>query len=229
METIINRVGKFVKKIISILDNLFKTNLYGKAVKFKEAYYSSNFLNAIRRSMEPATIKWKYKLGIKDSNNSLKLHVGCGDRHFEDYINIDCRKTRATDLVCDIKNLPYPDNSVELIETYHVIEHIPRHDLPKALKEWYRIIVQGGKLIIECPNFDEAVKEYIEGNEKRVYNIFGLQRFPGDTHQFGYNFKRLKKLLKEAGFKNIKEREPQDYHSKDEPCLRVECVKGDKP
>ena len=128
-----------------------------------------------------------------------------------------------------MRKLPYPDNSAELIETYHVIEHLPRHDLPKALTEWYRLLIHEGKLIIECPDFDEAVKEYIGGNEKRLDNIFGLQRFPGDTHIFGYNFERLKQLVEEAGFRDIQKREPQDYHSKDEPCLRVECLKDDKP
>ena len=52
-----------------------------------------------------------------------------------------------------------------------------------------------GKLIIECHDSDETAKEYIEGNEKRIDNIFGLQKFPGDTHQFEHNFKRLEKLL----------------------------------
>ena len=86
----------------------------------------------------------------------------------------------------------------------------------------------GEKLIIECPDFDKSVKEYVEGNEKRIDNIFGLQRFLGDTHLFGYNFKRLKKLLEDVGFKDVQRREPRDYHTKDEPCLRVECVKGDE-
>ena len=78
---------------------------------------------------------------------------------------------------------------MKLIETYHVIEHLNRHDLPIALKEWRRVLIVGGRLIIECPDFDEAIKEYIQGNEKRINNIFGLQRFPGDVHQFGYNLK----------------------------------------
>jgi len=64
----------------------------------------------------------------------------------------------------------------------------------------------GGKLVIECPDFDRDVKEYIEGNEKRLDSIFGLQRFPGDAHLFGYNFKRIKKVLEESGFKNIQKR-----------------------
>jgi SAM-dependent methyltransferase len=221
-------IKNFIKRILSTIDSQFKTSLYERAFKLEEAYYSSNFLNTIRCSIGPATVKWKYKLGIKDKN-SLKLHLGCGDRHFEDYVNVDRRKTRVTDLVCDIRKLPYPDNSVELIETYHVIEHLPRHDLPKALETWHRILMPGGKLIIECPDFDEAVKEYMEGNEKRIDNIFGLQRFSGDAHLFGYNLKRLEKLLEAAVFKDIKQSEPQDNHTKDEPCLRVECVKGDEP
>lgn len=218
-------IKNFIKRILSTIDSQFKTSLCKRANKLEESWYSSNFLNSIRHNINFVIVKWKYKLRIKDKT-PLKLHLGCGDRYFEDYVNIDLRKTRATDLVCDITKLPYPDNSVELIETYHVIEHLPRHDLLKALKVWYRILIHEGKLIIECPDFDEAVKEYIEGNEKRIDNIFGLRRFPRDAHHFGYNFKRLEKLLEAIGFKDIQKREPQDPHTKDEPCLRVECVKG---
>jgi len=210
-----------------IIDNCLKTDLYGRATKLKDAWYASDFLNALRRKINPVLIALRYKIGLY-KKTLLKLHLGCGNNQFNDYVNIDFRKTRATDLVCDIRRLPYPDSSVGLIETYHVIEHLNRHDLPIALKEWHRVLVVGGRLIIECPDFDEVVKEYIQGNEKRIDNIFGLQRFTGDVHQFGYNFKRLKKILEEAGFKHIEENKPQDYHIKDEPCLRVDCVKGDE-
>lgn len=220
-------IKNFIKRILNTIDSQFKTSLFKRAVKLEETYYGSNFLNVIRRNIDPIVVKLKYKLGMKNKR-PLKLHLGCGDRHFEDYVNIDLRKTRATDLVCDISKLPYPNNSVELIEIYHVIEHLLRDDLPKALKEWHRMLISGGKLIIECPDFDRAVKEYIEGNEERLNNIFGRQRFSGDTHLFGYNFKRLEKLLKEVDFKDIRQRKPQDSHIKDEPCLRIECVKGNK-
>jgi len=218
-------IKKFIKRVLSGIDSNFKTSLYKRGSKLLDGWYSSNFLNATRRNINPAIVKLKYGLRMKDKS-PLKLHLGCGKRHIDGYINIDLRKTGATDLVCDIQKLPYPDNSVELIETYHVVEHLPRHDFSKALKEWFRVILPGGVLIVECPDFDKAAKEYIEGNEKRINNIFGLQRFPGDTHMFGYNFKRLKKVLEKAGFRDIQERKPQDYHTKDEPCLRVECVMG---
>lgn len=216
----------FAKKTMKILDSFLRTDLHGKVTKLKNAWYSSGLLNTLRRKINPALIALRYKIG-PHKNTLLKLHLGCGNRHFDNYVNIDFRKTRATDLVCDIRRLPYPDSSVGLIETYHVIEHLNRHDLPIALKEWHRVLAVGGKLIIECPDFDKAVRRYLEENEKWIDNIFGLQRFPGDVHQFGYNFKRLKKALEEAGFKDIEEEEPQDYHTKNEPCLRADCVKGD--
>lgn len=219
-------IKNVVKGILIRVDNQFKISLYEKISDLLESWYGSNFLNVIRRSINPAIVRWKYKLGIKHKN-PLKLHLGCGNRHFKGYVNIDLRKTRATDLVCDIRKLPYPDNSVDLIETYHVIEHLPRHYLPKALKEWRRVLINGGSLIIECPDFDKIVERYLNGDEKQLDGIFGLQRFDGDYHIFGYNLKRLKMLLQDCGFTDIKNREPQDYHAKVEgwPCIRVEGTK----
>jgi len=103
-----------IKGILIWVDNQFKTSLYKRASNLLESWYDSNFLNAIRRSINFAIVKWKYKIGIR-RKNTLKLHLGCGNRHFDGYVNIDLRKTRATDLVCDIRKLPYPDNSVKLI------------------------------------------------------------------------------------------------------------------
>ena len=225
MKTSVTMIKGFVKVVITTIDSLFKTDIDGRAQKLQSIWYSSNLLNTVRRMVLPAIVRFRYKLGMK-VNGLLYLHLGCGENHFKGYINIDWRKTGATDMVCNIRKLPYSNNSVEVIETYHAIEHLPRHDLPKALKEWFRVLIRGGRLIIECPDFDEAVKEYIQGNEKRIDNIFGLQRFPGDAHLFGYNFKRLKLLLENYGFTDVQKKGPQDYHAKDEPCFRVECIKG---
>lgn len=156
----------------------------------------------------------------------LKLHLGCGSVHLDSYVNIDCRKTRATDLVRDIRKLPFRDNSAELIETYHAIEHLPRHDLPKALKDRHRILMPGGRLVIECPDFDKNVRDYLEGvnADMNLLYIYGRQRFAGDTHYFGYNFARLKDVLEECGFINAEREDAQDPHTREAACLRVECV-----
>ena len=240
-------IRKFVKKIISALDSRFKTNLYGKAVNLEGAWYNLGFLNAIRRNTGSAMIKLKYKLGLKDKN-PLKLHLGCGSRHFEGYINIDWRKTRATDLVCDVRNLPYRDNSVELIECYHILEHLPvclmanldpgfgeKYALViNTLKEWQKILKSGGKLIIEAPDLDKLIEEYIRtDNNKReelIAYMYGGYRNNNifDIHRWGPNKYRLRYILKKAGFRKIQFEETQDYHKELFPCLRVESVKGTK-
>lgn len=209
--------------------------------------FIKRFFNSIDRRLNVDTFRYFYKfkslLGFKSKEevdfedlkqkarqlsagyDIVKLHLGCGKNHFDGFINIDQRQTSATDLECDIVRLPFDDNTIDRIETYHVIEHMPRHDVPRALKEWFRVMKPNGTLIIECPDFDRTAKEYLDGREDRIDNIFGLQRFPGDTHLFGYNFKRLKALVQNAGFADVTESSPQDYHKDLEPCLRLEARK----
>lgn len=176
------------------------------------------------RQVSSACVRIPYLLRVRPKG-LLKLHLGCGNQRFEGYVNIDWRRTPATDVVCRVEKLPYPSDSAQLIETYHVIEHLPRHDAAKALREWHRVLAPGGMLIIECPDLDAAAREYLAGKQERLDSIFGHQRFPGDAHLFGYNFDRLKSLLEAAGFRRVEQKEARDYHAKQEPCIRVECVK----
>lgn len=207
------------KALVSLLPSRLKK--IGKLV-----YYSDEFNNA-RRIMHPLTIKYKFNRKFLEHKESfLKLHLGCGNRNFPGYINIDFRKTKATDYVCSNIRLPFSDVSVELIETYNLIEHLPKDLLPKAFQNWWDKLIPGGKLVIECPDFDKTVTEYLEVNDKRVNNIFGLRRFREDVHLWGYNFYRLKKILVECGYKGVKRCIPQDYHRLQESRMQVEAYKS---
>lgn len=167
-------------------------------------------------------LKMKFKVSAPQD---LRLHLGCGTQHKDGFLNIDHRSTKATDLVCDIRNLPFPDGSAAHIESYHVIEHVPHVEVQAMLREWHRVLKPGGTMVVECPDFDEAVREYIRGNEARIYNIFGLQRFKGDFHLYGYNQRRLREVLEACGFEAVEFKEPQDYHKDLEPCMRAEARK----
>jgi len=189
-------------------------------LRLKDFWHNSVFLNKLRYF----TNYIKIKISVPRKKH-LRLHLGCGGIHLNGYINIDWRKAPGVDLVMDIKKLPYPSESVEQIETYHTIEHIPYPDILNTFKEWKRLLTKSGKLIIECPDFDAIVKKYINGDEKQLNHIFGLQRFHGDTHYYGYNVKRLKRLLKQASFTNIRSQKASDYHTNEIPSLRIECKK----
>jgi len=94
-----------------------------------------------------------------------KLHLGCGQRSIDGFINIDLNYSTATDFVCNVDRLPCPNNSISRIETYHMIEHIPYISIDKFLCEWNRVLKKNGILIIECPAFDEVLREYLSGND----------------------------------------------------------------
>jgi predicted SAM-dependent methyltransferase len=162
---------------------------------------------------------------------TLALHIGCGDIHKRGYVNIDHRETGATDMIMNCIYLQdFEDEAADVIESYHLIEHLPRPHSHKdnvntALRYWFRVLKPGGQLVIECPDFHETVKQYVDGNTARKDNIFGLDRFEGDTHRWGYDFNELKSMLTAAGFTDIKRKPPQDYHKELEPCMRIECSK----
>ncbi len=168
---------------------------------------------------------WRAVVACAPGRWPAKLHLGCGDRRFEGYLNIDIRKTGATDMVCDIRRLPFRENSAELIENYHVIEHLGRHDLLPALSSWHRTLKPGGRLVMECPDFDADVKGYLAGDDSFLDHIFGLQRYATDFHYFGYNVRRLRQALESCGFADVREEPARDPHSELAPCLRVTCVK----
>ena len=106
-----------------------------------------------------------------------------------------------------------------------MVEHLTENDAIRTFERWYEILELNGKLVIECPDFDETIRDYLNGNSNRIYNIYGYRRFPGDGHLFGYNFERLKARLAAIGFSEIQSCEPQDYHIHEEPCLRIEAIK----
>ena len=156
---------------------------------------------------------------------SLVLNLGCGEHRVPGAVNIDRRNTPAADVVCTVTRLPYRKASVRRIESYHVLEHLPRAVAERALDHWFALLEPGGTLVVECPDFDSAVGEYLSGNDGRLGNIFGLQRFPGDFHLWGWNARRLTRTLLEIGFTDVKQPPATDYHTLSEPCLRIEGVK----
>ncbi|PZR22719.1 MAG: SAM-dependent methyltransferase, partial [Flavobacterium psychrophilum] len=65
-----------------------------------------------------------------------------------DYTTTDLYSPLA-DVKADICNLPFEDNSYDLILCNHVLEHIP--DDTKAMQELYRVMKPGGMGIFQIP------------------------------------------------------------------------------
>jgi hypothetical protein len=170
---------------------------------------------AARRQIAAA---WRLRAG-----RGLRLHLGCGGKQLPGFINIDMNRSPATDYVGDLARLPCRPGSVERIESYHVIEHIPRPQVRKVLAGWRRLLAPGGVLVLECPDFEADLREVLDGDAERMYSIFGRQRFPGDAHHWGYTATSLARELEAIGYVNARASAATDYHAGSEPCIRVEA------
>jgi len=156
---------------------------------------------------------------------SVKLHLGCGRQRRRGYINCDVQQLGGADFLCPAVPLPFTSGCAGCVESYHLIEHLSRSEAEAALREWYRVLKPGGRLVIECPDLRAVAREFGRGNDERLPVIYGLDRFPGDQHRWGYTAESLKALAEGAGFVKVKVTPGRDYHAKIFPCLRLEARK----
>jgi len=136
----------------------------------------------------------------------MKLHLGCGTKILNGYINIDVRQLEGVHIVSSIDNLSmFTDNSVELIYCCHVLEHLSRHDVLKTLKEWNRVLKPGGVVRISVPNFEAIVEHYNEYKDigKIRGLLYGGQTYPENYHYNIWDMQSMTKQLEEAGFINV--------------------------
>lgn len=172
--------------------------------------------------------------------NRLRLHIGCGNVYKKGYVNIDAYNTEVADLKAFAHRLPYSDNTVELIECYHLLEHLNDDQLHKVFNEWFRVLKPEGKLIIEVPNLVRNMEVFLNsdyserwgeiyGNIQipRIKSIFGLGSNDGQLHKTGFDKKRLCNLLIYHGFKTIKLSDKRGTPVKGENIVAV-CVKSKK-
>ena len=129
--------------------------------------------------------------------------------------------------------LDYPTGTIDEIAAYHVIEHLNHLKVPIAVASWVRCLKKGGKLIIECPDFDAVIGKYEEavfdhkdkGKETLWLEwIFGDDTRPGQQHRWGYNIERLLGLFEGLPV-DAEAFTPMDYHQNEGPCLRIEATK----
>lgn len=145
----------------------------------------------------------------------MKLHLGCGTKILDGYINVDVRQLPGVHIVTSIDNLSmFTDESVDLIYCCHVLEHLSRHKVQSALKEWHRVLKPGGKVQISVPNFEAIVQHYNENHElpKLVGLLYGGQTYPENYHYNIWDMATMTVLLESSGFTNA---EKYDWRTKD--------------
>ncbi len=143
-----------------------------------------------------------------DAGNT-NLHLGCGSINHPEFINIDGAPFSHVHYVRAIDDLsPFKDETINLIYASHCLEHFSYLEVPNILLDWFRKLKPGGILRLSVPDFEQIVCIYLE-NDRNIDTIIGpLMGGQGnkfDFHQIVFNSRKLKELLIDAGFKDVRE------------------------
>ena len=140
----------------------------------------------------------------------MKLNLGCGKRNFgKDWIHIDGSNYPHIHSH-DIVNLPFEDNSVDLIYASHVFEYFDREEADVVLQKWKSVLKPNGILRLAVPNFEIYAKLYYEGKitlDNCVGPLYGKWKMTETDiiyHKTTYDFTSLKQKLETNGFIKIK-------------------------
>ena len=119
----------------------------------------------------------------------MKLNLGCGIHKLKDFINIDVSDYCDPDVVANVLELPYEENTADIIYAGHLIEHLESEELFGAIKHWYNILKPGGTLYLTFPDFEKILEMWENGwaNWKEVNGVlFGMDR-PKDAGVYVYH------------------------------------------
>jgi predicted SAM-dependent methyltransferase len=126
--------------------------------------------------------------------NKLYLGAtGCGDK---DAVTVDIDPALQPEVVHDLNKTPWPfeENSFSEVICHHVIEHL--EELPKIMKELYRITKPSGRIYIEVPHYSSYHANTAEHRMRFNYFTFDsyFENGPGwQRHEF--RFSLIKKEL----------------------------------
>jgi predicted SAM-dependent methyltransferase len=166
--------------------------------------------------------KNKVKSLLSAIKGPVKLNIGCGTDYKEGWINIDNNSDNnieKLDFNWDLRNpLPFAGNSVDFIFNEHLIEHLTVAEAHIVIKDLMRVLKPGGVMRIAMPDLETAVDQYLNLPLSKDPTI---KRFKLDYiktraerinmafrewgHMWLYDAEELKRRLKEAGCKNIKQ------------------------
>jgi predicted SAM-dependent methyltransferase len=143
--------------------------------------------------------------------DGFKLHLGCGKRILQGYINSDLYENTAP-FRFDLAETGFTSNTVKEILCIHVIEHLEPVHFDKALNHWYDILKDDGVVKLRCPNAVIYIKEWLRAYDKADHkyldgwgriNVLGHSKHFGTLNRQLLTPELLTQKLKNVGFSKI--------------------------
>jgi predicted SAM-dependent methyltransferase len=179
---------------------------------------------------------------------SLLCKIGLIDKRQFAFIGF-CRKANIH--WCNaINKLPYANNSMEVIYSSHMLEHLDKQEANRFLAEAYRVLMRGGVIRLAVPGLRQKVQVYFEGGSaddfieslhtcvakpKTLRARLKLILVGPRHHHWMYDEASLCSLLERHGFHNalalkagqttITNPGPLDLTARSEESIYIEAVK----
>lgn len=169
--------------------------------------------------------------------DSLELNIGASNvtgKYRKGWINLDLKKHNRIQVIGDALNMPFRDNSVDLIHCVHVLEHVTRDKYQVMLDEMYRVLKPGAEAFVEVPDFERIVELLMwaldHKNKRDIHiwttSIYGKNERPGMAHHWGFTEDLLLEAMSKAGFEVNREWAGMiSSHYKQEPVILVRGTK----
>lgn len=149
--------------------------------------------------------------GLWSEGQPLRLHLGCGEQHFDGYVNIDYPPSEhnvmqiKADIYANIAELDFPPGSVDEVRLHHVFEHFSRVTALAMLIRWHQWLKIGGKLWIETPDLIGSAKTLLSNAAWRiktaaVRHLAGDQAASWAYHVDHWFPERFEHTLRKFGF-----------------------------
>jgi len=183
------RFSYFVRPILEFFlkGNTYTDPIDGKSFKrFLPYGYGKqrpNVLSPSTLSLERHRLLWLYLKNETDFFSAKKkvLHFApeqCFLKRFKTLKHIQYTTTDLNSPIADVKadicNLPFEDNSYDIIFCNHVLEHIPNDT--KAMQELFRVMKPGGWGVFQIPqdlNRKTTFEDHTITDKKERAKIFG--------------------------------------------------------
>ena len=109
-----------------------------------------------------------------------KLNLGCGTDIKAGWVNLDSVALTGVNVVHDIEKspLPFADGEFDEILCQDIIEHF--NDYIPLLKELWRILQPGGKILIRVPHFTSKTN-FIDPTHRRLFSASTFDFFLKDS------------------------------------------------
>ncbi|HPD34094.1 MAG TPA: methyltransferase domain-containing protein, partial [Candidatus Kapabacteria bacterium] len=166
---------------------------------------------------------------IDNNHNSiiykpLMLHLGSQGVVLDGFDNLDAQPQSSKEIQCDVRQLPYSNESADMILAIDLLQVYSHRETDAVLKEWVRVLKKGGSMILSVPDLKRILNDYYSGNlpisEANQY-IFGKQANDYDYHYNGFDDMSLQKHLQSAGLQIVE----LQHEANSMPRLIVRAVK----